>query len=149
LAGRNLTAARLFRIFFEQSAIKEIMMQPMTALEARAALTALAGRCTPRNSSVAFRAHLAKIEAAFVAGHLAEAAALIDEGAANHADRARIAEVRRNFHGEQMAEMPFQSSERITRAYETLSDMRFRFGYLTLGRKGSNVTIISGVTKSS
>lgn len=124
-------------------------MPPMTALEARAALAALAGRCTSRNSSVAFRAHLAKIEAAFIADQLAEAAALIDEGAANVADRARIAEIRRNFPGERMAEVPFQSSERITHAYGTLSDMRFRFGYLTLGRKGSNVVIITRSAKSA
>ena len=111
-------------------------MKSLSAIEARQACLDLAALCTPENSSVGFRAHLATIDTAFAEGDLVRAAELIDYGASHLIDTARAAEM-----GETFDERALLADEENTEAYIVLSDVRFRFGLLNLRRQPSNITV--------
>ena len=112
------------------------MDDSLSAAEARQICLDLAACCTPENSSVQFRHHLAAIETAFAEGDVERAAQLVDRGASlvisiTHAPKPGTGD-----------ETTFLANEDSTHAYATLSDVRFRFGLLTLGHQPSNMSIL-------
>jgi hypothetical protein len=112
-------------------------MTPLSAAETRQALVDLLARSTPENTSDRFRATVHKAVCQLDSGDETGAATTINFAAAHTGglhDCAAFPHVE--------PESCLQADEDATEAYTTLSDLRFRFGYLTMRRRPSNIMVL-------
>ena len=116
-------------------------MDPCPPNMARRRLAALLARSNEQNSTAAFRSAIEQAIGALDRNELASAATIIGETCANVSGQIHDCDGHASFSA---GVCLLQADERSTRAYSLLDELRFRFGYLYVGRIGNNVMILRG-----